>query len=129
LANYVEHLQPELEINDCKLITISTADVQHTFDLRGALGATWPFLSDHDRRLIHQLDIVDVTDKRYSPVAIPFTYVLDGKREIDKVYNGWWFVGRPTADELRADFRSLLARRPDWAYSDAPRSSAQLRHA
>ena len=119
MANYVEHLQPELEMSCCKLLTVSTADVYHTCQLRGALGATWSFVSDHERKLIRALDIVDVTDKRYSPVAIPYTYVLDGARVIYQVYCGWWFVGRPTAEELRADFRSLLARRPDWADSDA----------
>jgi peroxiredoxin len=118
LANYVRHLQPELAVDDCKLVTVSTADVNHSLELRDALGASWPFLSDAGRAVIRQLDIVDVTDKRFSPVAIPYTYVLDGDRTIYKVYFGWWYVGRPTADELRADFRTLLARRPDWAYSD-----------
>jgi peroxiredoxin len=124
LANYVEHLQPEIEINSCALLTVSTADVAHSAELRGALGAAWPFLSDAGRELIRELDIVDVTDKRYSPVAIPYTFVLDGNREIYKVYFGWWFVGRPTADELRADFRALLARgaRPSLPPSLAPGS-------
>jgi peroxiredoxin len=118
LANYVEHLQPELELNYCKLVTVSTADVRHSWELKGSLGATWPFLSDAERNLVRELDIVDVTDKRYSPVAVPYTYVLDGDRTLYKSYFGWWFVGRPTADELRADFRELLSRRADWDYSD-----------
>jgi peroxiredoxin len=119
LANYVEHLQPELELGHARLVTVSTADVRHSWELKGSLAATWPFLSDAERTLIRELDIVDVTDKRYSPIAIPYTYVLDRDRTIYKVYFGWWFVGRPTADELRADFRALLSRRADWAYTDA----------
>jgi peroxiredoxin len=118
LANYVTHLQPDLAVNNCRLVTISTADVAHTQELRASLGAHWPFLSDHERTAIRQLDIVDTTDKRFSPVAIPYTYVLDGDLTIYKTYFGWWYVGRPTAEELRADFRHLLARRPDWAYTD-----------
>ena len=118
MANYVEHLQPELGLTGCRLVTVSTADVDHSGELRGWLGASWPFLSDAGREVIHELDIVDVTDKRYSPVAIPYTYVLDGNREIYKVYFGWWFVGRPTAEELRADFRALLSRRPVWGHAD-----------
>lgn len=119
MANYVEHLQPELELGYTKLVTVSTADVRHSWELKGSLAATWPFLSDAKRTLIRELDIVDVTDKRYSPIAIPYTYVLDRDRTIYKVYFGWWFVGRPTADELRADFRALLSRRADWAHTDA----------
>lgn len=119
MANYVEHLQPELELGYTRLVTVSTADVRHSWELKGSLAATWPFLSDAGRTLIRELDIVDVTDKRYSPIAIPYTYVLNGDRTIYRVYFGWWFVGRPTADELRADFRALLSRRADWAYADA----------
>ncbi len=118
MANYVTHLQPELAVSPCRLVTVSTADLNHTQELRDSLGAQWPFLSDAERKVIRELDIVDVTDKRFSPVAIPYTYVLDGDRTIHSVYFGWWFVGRPTADELRADFRALLSRRADWAYSD-----------
>jgi hypothetical protein len=125
LANYVEHLQPDLAVNDCKLVTASTADVRHTWELRGSLGAVWPFVSDHERSLIRELDIVDTTDKRYSPVAIPYTFVLDGNREIYKTYFGWWFVGRPTADELREDYRALLSRRPDWEYGRNGRSNGR----
>jgi peroxiredoxin len=110
LANYARHLQPELEVNPCKLVTVSTADVRHSQELRRSLGAAWPFLSDADRALIRELDIVDVTDKRFSPVAIPYTYVLDGDRTLYKSYFGWWYVGRPTVEELRADFRALLQR-------------------
>ncbi len=35
-----------------------------------------------------------------------------------KIYNGWWFVGRPTSEEIRMDLRALMSRRPDWVYSD-----------
>ena len=101
-----------------RLITISVDDYLHAKELRDAVGAHWPFLCDFERQAIQRLNIVDVTDKRYSPVAIPYTFVLHGDRQIHKIYNGWWLVGRPTVEELREDFRTILAHRPDWAYDD-----------
>ena len=70
--------------------------------------------------MITELDIVDTTDPHHSPVAIPYTFVLDRDRTIYKIYNGWWFVGRPTVEELRMDLRALLSRRPDWWYDKTP---------
>ena len=34
--------------------------------------------------------------------------------------NGWWFVGRPTVEELRMDYRALMSRRPEWWYDKVP---------
>ena len=42
---------------------------------------------------------------------------LDTDRTVYKVYNGWWYVGRPTVEELRMDLRALMSRRPDWEYT------------
>jgi hypothetical protein len=53
-------------------------------------------------------------------VAIPYTFVLDRDRTIYKIYNGWWFVGRPTVEEMRMDYRALMFRRPDWRYDKTP---------
>jgi hypothetical protein len=39
---------------------------------------------------------------------------------IYKIYNGWWYVGRPTVEEIRMDFRALLSRRGDWWYGKMP---------
>jgi hypothetical protein len=118
LANYVRDLQPDMRPGYFRLVTASADDVTRTRHVRTILGAQWPFLADGDRKLIHELDIVDVTDEDYSPIAIPFTFVLDGDRTIYKAYFGWWHVGRPTAEDLRRDFRELMSRRPDWGYAD-----------
>src|SRR6266581_8341454 len=67
------------------------------------------------KKVITELEIVDTTDK-YHPVAIPYTFVLDRDRTIYKIYNGWWYVGRPTVEELRMDLRALMSRRQDWWY-------------
>ncbi len=125
MANYVAHLQPELEVNYCKLLVVWTDDPASTRRARQELGATFPFLCDHERTVIDQLDIVDTTDAQHPRIAIPYTFVLNAERTILKIYNGWWYVGRPTVEELRMDLRALLARRADWWYGDRPEPYAQ----
>ena len=68
--------------------------------------------------LSHELQMVDQTDSAHGEVYIPYTFILDRARMIYKVYNGRWFVGRPTSEEIRMDLRALMSRRPDWVYSD-----------
>ena len=116
MTNYVEHLQPELRVNYCKLISISVDDAMNTKEVRDSLGATWPFLMDSDRKLLHELEMTDTTDSVHGEVYIPYTFILDRDRTIYKIYNGWWYVGRPTAEEIRMDFRALMSRRHDWIY-------------
>lgn len=118
MMNYVEHLQPELRVNYCKMITVSVDDKFTTQEVRDQLNANWPFLSDPDRRLLHELEMVDKTDPIHGEIYIPYTFVLDRDRTIYKIYNGWWYLGRPTVEELRMDLRALLSQRHDWVYSD-----------
>ncbi len=117
MTTYVEQLQPEFRVNYCKMITVSVDDRMNTDETRTALAADWPFLMDPDRRLLHELQMTDTTDKVHGEVYIPYTFILDRDRTIYKVYNGWWFVGRPTPEEIRMDLRALMSRRPDWVYS------------
>ncbi len=35
---------------------------------------------------------------------------------IYKIYNGWYFVGRPTNEELRHDLRAIMESRSDYRY-------------
>ena len=118
MTTYVQQLQPEFRLNYCKMITVSVDDRENTTDTRTALAADWPFLMDPDRRLLHELQMTDTTDKVHGEVYIPYTFILDRDRTIYKVYNGWWFVGRPTSEEIRMDLRALMSRRPDWVYSE-----------
>ncbi len=112
-------MQPELKVNYCRLVAVSVDNQEITRACRTEIGAEWPFLIDDDRELINELDITDNTDPVHSPVPIPYTFVLDGNREIYKIYNGWWYVGRPTVEELRHDLRALIARRSDYEYDRA----------
>ena len=121
LQNYVEYLQPELEVNYCKLMVVSVEDQALSAKTRAGLGATFPFLSDADRKLLHELEMVDVTDKEHGEIYIPYTFIVDRERTIYKVYNGWWYVGRPTVEEIRMDLRALMSRRKDWIYPGSGR--------
>ena len=116
MENYTKYLQPELAVNYCKLLVVTVDDPETTQGFRASLGAEYPFLIDVGRTLINELDIVDNTDPKHSPIPIPYSFVLDRNREIYKIYNGWWFVGRPTVEELRLDLRAVMSRRPDYAY-------------
>ena len=117
LQNYVDYLQPELGVNYCNMVTVSVDDKFTTMEVRDQLDANWTFLSDPDREVLHDLQMVDTTDKHHGEIYIPYTFILDRNQTIFKIYNGWWFLGRPTAEELRMDFRALMSQQPDWVHS------------
>ncbi len=68
--------------------------------------------------VILMIHLADRTDSIHGEVYIPYTFILDRDRTIYKIYNGWWYVGRPTAEEIWLDLRALMSRRADWVYSD-----------
>ncbi len=82
--------------------------------MRDALGASWPFLSDPGRIVQKDLDIAEYTDPRHDPM-IPYTFVLAPELEIAAIYNGYWYWGRPSNEDLRRDLRDVTRRvRSDW---------------
>jgi peroxiredoxin len=109
---------PELKVGYARLVTISTDDQLATNENREGLGAHWPFLSDPGRIVQKDLDIQEYTDPRHDPM-VPHTVVLEPGLKIYKIYNGYWYFGRPSVEELRQDLRAILQRiRPDWDLSD-----------
>jgi hypothetical protein len=47
--------------------------------------------------------------------------VLEPGLKIFKIYNGYWYWGRPSTTELHADLRDITRRiRPDWQIDTAP---------
>ena len=121
--------QDELQVNYCKLAVISTDPPEVSAAFRTGLGASFTFLSDHERKAIRQLDMVEVTppDFKHGLLALPYTFSLAPDLTIHKIYNGWWFVGRPTLEELRQDLRALMSRRDDYTYSGPSLSSVEGR--
>jgi peroxiredoxin len=100
--------QRELDVNYCHLAAISTDPPEVVGALRAGLGATFTFLSDHARRAITELDIVDETDRHHPRIAVPYTFSVGPDLAIHRVYDGGWFVGRPTLEELRQDLRAMM---------------------
>ena len=95
-----------------------------TNENRSGVGAHWPFLSDPGRVIQKDLDIAEYTDPIHNPM-IPHVLVLEPGLLIYKIYNGYWYFGRPTMEELRQDLRAVLMRsHPDWDISTAEMKTA-----
>jgi peroxiredoxin len=117
-------LHRETQVGYCRLVTISTDNLLETNEFRSGVGANWVFLSDSGRKLQKDLDIEEYTDPDHNPM-IPHTLVLEPGLRIYKIYNGYWFFGRPTVEELRLDLRAVLQRcRPDWDISSSEQRTA-----
>jgi peroxiredoxin len=111
-------LHRETEVGYCRLVTITTGNLLETNEFRAGVGAQWTFLSDPGRKMQKELDIAEYTDPHHNPM-IPHTLVLEPGLRVYKIYNGYWFFGRPTVEELRQDMPMVLRKcRPDWDISD-----------
>jgi hypothetical protein len=71
------------------------------------------FLSDAGRKVQKDLDIQEYTDPHNNPM-IPHTLVLKPGLVIHSVYNGYWYWGRPSIDDLWRDLHEVTREiRPD----------------
>ena len=107
-------LQDEFEVAYARMAVVSVdpPEVQATF--RAGLGARFTFLSDHERRWIDRLGLLETTDTVHHPYR-PVVLALYPDLTVHAAYDGYWFLGRPTLEELRADVRAISrAIRPDW---------------
>ena len=122
--DHQQHLElaafyPRIAVAYTQIVTISTDNILETNEFRAAVGAQWTFLSDSGRKIQQDLDIQEYTDPYHNPM-IPHTLVLEPGLVIYKIYNGYWFFGRPTLEELRQDLRVLTQRcRWDWDLATA----------
>ena len=108
-ANY-----PKIRVAYTQIVTISTDNILKTNEFRDSVGAQWTFLSDAGRKIQKDLGIQEYTDSYYDPM-IPYTLVLKPGLIIFSVYNGYWFWGRPSFEDLRRDLRGVTREiRPDW---------------
>jgi peroxiredoxin len=104
---------PELQVGYTKIVTISTDDVRSSRIFRSTVAAEWPFLADPERVIQKDLEIQEYTDPKNDPM-IPHVIVLEPGLVVHKVYNGYWFWGRPSVEDLRQDLRAIFSTRPDW---------------
>jgi peroxiredoxin len=109
---------PELKVGYTRIVTISTDTLMETNEARDALGAQGPFLSDPGRIVQKDLDIQEYTDPQHDPM-IPHTLVLEPQLRVFRIYNGYWYWGRPSVSDLYHDLREVTQKiRPDWDLSD-----------
>jgi peroxiredoxin/cold shock CspA family protein len=108
--------QRELQVNYGRLVAVSADPPLVQAAFRAGLGAQWTFLSDEQRTVIKQINILDETEGEYAYRAQPYTFILRPDLRIHAIYNGWFFVGRPTLDELRYNLRTIMQQRADYHY-------------
>jgi peroxiredoxin len=107
LRNLVS-LQDEIQREYGKIAVATVDDPYVNGALRAGLGADFPFLSDSDRAVADELEVLELTDETHRPY-LPFTFVLDSLRRIHRVWCGFWYWGNPTPDELRLALREVTA--------------------
>ena len=108
-------LQDEAEVAYTRIavVSIDPPEVQAAF--RAGLGARFSFLSDAERRWIDRLGLLETTDTVHHPYR-PAAFTLFPDLRVHAAYNGYWYWGRPTLEELRRDLREITrAIRPDWS--------------
>ncbi len=97
-----------------ELVTICPGSLHDVRKLRMSTGSHWPYLCDVDLEVQRTFDIEEYVDTRH-PATVPHTLVLRPGLEIDKVYVGFWYWGRPSPYDLWADLRELRKRvNPDF---------------
>jgi peroxiredoxin len=99
--------QEELAVNYCKLAVASVDPPEVNAALKAGLGAAFPFLSDQDRAVVRQLDMTEKSKSR-GETAIPYAFSLLPDLTVHNIYCGYWYVGRPTVEELRLDLRAMM---------------------
>mmetsp|Transcript_27276 Transcript_27276/g.48205 ORF Transcript_27276/g.48205 Transcript_27276/m.48205 type:complete len:207 (+) Transcript_27276:97-717(+) len=99
------------------MVAISVEDWKLQAAFRAGLNANFTFLSDSKRDLIKSLNILDETEGEYAYPARPYTFVLSPDLKVFRAYDGWFFVGRPTLDDLRRDLRQVFENLSNYRYS------------
>jgi peroxiredoxin len=113
LRNLVR-LQDEAEVAYTRFVSISVDEPTVASAFRAGLGARWTFLCDPGRLHLDALGLRETTDTKFEPY-VPAAFVLRPDLTVHAAWNGYWFWGRPTNEELRLAFRDVTqAVRPDW---------------
>lgn len=94
-------------MNYCKLAAASVDAPEVNAALKAGLGATFPFLSDQDRAVVRALDMTEKSKSR-GETAMPYAFSLLPDLTVHNMYCGYWYVGRPTVEDLRQDLRAMM---------------------
>ena len=107
-------LQDEMEVAYSRIVSLSVDPPAVAAAFRAGLGARWTFLCDPGRTALEQLGLRETTDTVNHPY-VPRVFTLHPDLRVQREYDGYWYWGRPTVEELVADLREISSRtRPDW---------------
>ncbi len=108
-------LQDEFEVAYASLVVLSVDPPEVQAAFRAGLGARFTFLSDGERAWIDRLGLRETTDTVHDPY-LPAAFTLFPDLTVHRAYDGYWYWGRPTPEEIRRDMREItMAIRRDWA--------------
>ena len=107
LRNLVD-LQDEIQREFGRIAAVTVDEPYVNGAFRAGLGGHFPFLSDVDRAVANELDLLELTDETHRPF-LPFTFLLDSLLVIRRIWCGFWYWGNPTPDELRLGLREIVA--------------------
>ena len=102
-------LQDEIQREYGRIAAVTVDEPYVNGAFRAGIGAQFPFLSDEDRAVARELDLLELTDEWHVPY-LPFTFLLDMHLRIEGIWCGFWAWGNPTPDELRLGFRAITRR-------------------
>jgi hypothetical protein len=109
-------LQDEVEVAYTRMVSVTVDLPEVVSAFRAGLGARWTILSDTGREWMERLDLEETTDPANRPY-VPFAFTLRPDLTIHAVYDGYWFWGRPTLEDLRRDMRAISrVVRPDFDF-------------
>jgi peroxiredoxin len=107
-------LQDDMEVGYARMVSLSVDPPPVAAAFRAGLGARWTFLCDPERTALERLGLRETTDTENDPY-VPTVWTLRPDLRVHAAYDGYWFWGRPTLDELTRDLRAISAGiRPDW---------------
>jgi peroxiredoxin len=110
----LSRVQDEFEVAYSRIVVVSVDPPAVQSAFRAGLGARFTFLSDADREWLPRLGLCEGTDTLHNPYR-PAAFTLYPDLTILRAYNGYWYWGRATMEELRGDMREITrAVRDDW---------------
>jgi peroxiredoxin len=102
-------MQEEIQREYGRIAAVTVDEPYVNGAFRAGIGAQFPFLSDEDRAVARELDLLELTDEWHLPY-LPLTFLLDTHLRIEGIWCGFWAWGNPTPEELRLGFRAITRR-------------------
>jgi peroxiredoxin len=95
-----------------QLVTVLPNELHDVYKLKLSTGAHWTYLADEDLEVQRHFEIDEYTDPHHD-ATVPHTVLLSPGLKVEKVYVGYWFWGRPSAEQLWLDLQELTKRLKD----------------